>query len=137
LIVARAGVDTGLEERAGNLLEREKTVPVRPIIDECSFQAGLDAGNDRFINVAFFLFFAGRFNVQVNELLTIDNGDTEFFGLCRVKEHAFHDLGSHALARGRGLVTGSNKLVVGGMLEGLSGKATNRGISPTRLLVGP
>jgi hypothetical protein len=80
-------------------------VPFGAVIDKRRFQAGLDAGNDRFINVALFLFLGGRFNVQINEFLTVDNGDTQFLGLCRVKKHAFHNnLGSHALSRGNCLL---------------------------------
>jgi hypothetical protein len=99
-----AGFDAGLEEGAGDFLEGQKAVPLRAVVDERRFQAGLDAGNDRFIDVAFFLFLGGRFNVQVNQFLTVDNGDTEFLGLCRVEQHAFHILGSRALSRGQGLV---------------------------------
>jgi hypothetical protein len=79
-------------------------VSFRSVVDKRRLEAGLDAGNDCFINVALFLFLVRRFDVQVNELLTVDNGNTEFLGLCGVKQHAFHDLGSRALSGGRGLV---------------------------------
>jgi hypothetical protein len=36
------------------------------------------------------LFLGGGLNVEINQFLTIDNGDTEFFRLCRIEEHAFH-----------------------------------------------
>ena len=48
------------------------------------------ARDDGFVDVAFTLFLGGRFNVEIDEFLTIDNGDTEFFRLCRIEEHAFH-----------------------------------------------
>jgi hypothetical protein len=130
-------VYAGLEKGAGDFLEGQKAVPFRSVIDKRRFQAGFHAGNDRFINVALFLLLVGRFNVQVNELLTIDNGNAEFLGLCCVKEHAFHRFGLPRAFTGAEPCSGSNRSVVGGTPERLSGKATNRGISPTRLLVGP
>ena len=85
-----ADVDAGLEIGAGDFLERKKTVALGAVVDERGFEAGLDAGDDALVDVAFALFFRGRFNVEVNQFLTIDNGDTEFFGLCRIKQHALH-----------------------------------------------
>ena len=65
-------------------------MPLCAIIDKSGFEAWFDTGNDCFVNIAFFLFFRGRFDVEINELLTIDDRDTQFFGLCRVKQHSFH-----------------------------------------------
>jgi hypothetical protein len=90
LIVARLDFDARLEEGAGDFLEGQKAVPFGAVVDKSGFQAGLDAGNDRLVNVALFLFLGGRLNVQVNQFLTVDNGNTEFLGLCCVKQHAFH-----------------------------------------------
>ena len=84
-------LDARLEIGAGNLLEGQKTMPVGPVIDEAGFKTGFNAGDDTLVDVALALFLGGRFNVEVNKFLTIDNGDTEFFGLCRIEEHAFHD----------------------------------------------
>jgi hypothetical protein len=109
---ARLRFDTRLEEGAGNFLEGQEAVSFRSVIDKRRFETGLDAGNDCFINVALFLFLVCRFDVQVNELLTVDNGNTEFLGLCCIKQHAFHDLGSRALSRGQGPCAGMNGLVV-------------------------
>ena len=55
------------------------------IFDEAGFEAGLDAGDDGFVDVALALLFTGGFNVEVNEFLTIDNGDAEFFRLRRIE----------------------------------------------------
>ena len=65
-------------------------MPFRAVIDKRGFKAGLYASDYRLVYVALFLFLGGRFNVEINEFLTIDNGDTEFFRLCRIEEHAFH-----------------------------------------------
>ena len=69
---------------------------VRAVVDEAGFETGFDAGDDGLVDVALALFLGGRFNVQVNQFLTIDNGDTEFFGLCRIEKHAFHCFGAPA-----------------------------------------
>jgi 23S rRNA pseudouridine955/2504/2580 synthase len=41
--------------------------------------------------------FAGGFDVEVNQFLTIDDGDAQLFGLRRIEQHAFH-VCSRALA---------------------------------------
>jgi len=63
---------------------------ISTVINEAGFEGRLDAGNDTLVDVAFTLFLGSGFNVEINEFLTIDNGDTKFFRLCRIKEHAFH-----------------------------------------------
>ena len=97
------------------------------IVNESGFETGLDAGNHRLVDIAFLLFLGGRFNVEVNEFLTINNGDTEFFGLCRVKEHAFHLWAPARDERTRGApCAGSDRLVGRWMLHGLPDRATKR-----------
>ena len=73
------------EAGARDFLEWQKAVAISAVIDKGSLEAGLDASDDAFVDVAFALFLAGGFNVQVYKFLTIDNGDTEFLGLCRIK----------------------------------------------------
>ena len=82
---AGTGVRAGLKIAAGNFLEGQKPVPVSAVIDKSRFQRRFDTGDDPLVNVAFALFLGGRFNVEVYEFLSIDNGDTEFFGLCRIE----------------------------------------------------
>ncbi len=91
-----AWLNARLEVAAGDFLERQETVSFRAVVDEAGFERRFDAGDDTLVNVAFTLFLGGGFNVEVNEFLTIDNGDTEFFRLCRIEEHAFHFWGSSA-----------------------------------------
>ena len=50
---------------AGYLLEWEKAVPVRAIVDKGRLETGLDPGYAAFIHVCFFLLPAGRLNIQV------------------------------------------------------------------------
>jgi hypothetical protein len=102
-MVARLASTPGWKIGAGDFLEGKKAVSFRTVVDKRGLEAGLDAGDDGFVDIALFLFLGGRFNVQVNEFLTINNGNTEFLGLCRVKKHAFHEMGSRALSRGSAL----------------------------------
>src|SRR5258708_999203 len=81
----KPGVDVGRD-----FLEGKKSVPLGAVVHERGFEAGLDPGDDTLVDVAFSLFFCGRFYVEVYEFLAFDNSDTEFLGLCRVKEHALH-----------------------------------------------
>ena len=76
---------------------------VGAVIDKRSFETGLDAGNDTLVDVALALFLGGRFNVEVNQFLSIDNGDAEFFGLRRIEKHALH---CFVLPRARGQTMG-------------------------------
>ena len=55
------------------------------VIDERCFEAGLDAGDDGFVDVAFLLFLVGRLDVEVYQFLTINNRDAEFLSLRRIK----------------------------------------------------
>ena len=69
------------EIRTRYFLKRQKAVAVGSVIDETRFQRRLDAGNDTFVDIAFTLFFAQRFDVQVQKVLAIDNGNAQLFGL--------------------------------------------------------
>ena len=75
---------------ARDFLEGEKAVPFCAVIDKGRFEAGLDAGDYGLVDVALALFLGGRFDVEVNEFLAIDDRDAEFFGLRRIEQHAFH-----------------------------------------------
>ena len=52
----RSDVDTVLEVTAGDFLERQEPVPLLTVVDERGFEAGLDAGDDAFVDVALALF---------------------------------------------------------------------------------
>ncbi len=74
-----------MEKSAGNFLERQEAVAIGTLIDEAGFERRFDAGNDTLVDVALALFLGGGLNVEINQFLTIDNGDTEFFRLCRIE----------------------------------------------------
>ncbi|MPM97689.1 hypothetical protein SDC9_144866 [bioreactor metagenome] len=98
-----------LEIGAGDFLERQEAVAIGTVIDEAGFERRFDPGDDTLVDVAFALFLGGGFNVEIDQFLTIDNGDTEFFRLCRIEEHAFHCFRApaHSSARQRNALAGS------------------------------
>jgi hypothetical protein len=49
-------VDVGLEVAARDFLEGQEPVPLLAVVDEGGFEAGLDAGDDAFVDVALALF---------------------------------------------------------------------------------
>ena len=108
-----AGIDAGLEVGAGDFLERQEAVAFGAVIDEGGFEAGLDAGDDCLVDVALALFLGGRFDVEVDQLLTIDDRDAEFLGLRRIEQHAFH-VCSRAFWQGTTIVTKRPPISVGG-----------------------
>ena len=73
------------------------------VFDEAGFEAGLDAGDDGLVDVALALFLAGGFDVEVDQFLTVDDGDAEFFRLRRIEQHAFHGLDPRRKLRGKRL----------------------------------
>ena len=60
-------------------------MPLLAVIDESCLEAGLDAGDDAFVNVALTLFPCCRFDVEVDELLAFYDGDAQFFLLRRIE----------------------------------------------------
>jgi hypothetical protein len=85
-----AHVDAFLEEGAGYFLERQEAVALFAVVDEAGFQRGFDAGDDTLVDVALALFAPGSLDVDIDQFLTVDNGDAQFFLLRRVEQHAFH-----------------------------------------------
>ena len=71
------------------------------VVDKSGFETGLNARDDGFVDVAFTLFLGGRFNVEIDQFLTVDNGNAEFLGLRRIEEHALHSSFSPARHTGR------------------------------------
>ena len=80
--VSRARIQDALTDGQDLIVQVEK--------DERGFEAGLDPGDDGFVDVALALLPCGRFDVEVDQLLAFYDGDAQFFLLGRVKQHAFH-----------------------------------------------
>ena len=74
-----------------NFLEWQKSMSVLAIVYKASLKARLDAGNDTFVNIAFALFATGSFDIEIDELLPIHDGNAQFFLVRRVKQHALHE----------------------------------------------
>ena len=91
------GIDAIGKELLADFLERQEAVAIGAIFDEGRFEAGFYPGDDPLVDVALALFLAGGFDVEVDQLLTIDDGDANFFLLRRVKQHALHWVCSPAL----------------------------------------
>jgi hypothetical protein len=94
-----------------DFLERKEAVAVGAVVDETSFQAWLDAGNDRLVDVALALLLARRLDVEVDQLLAVDDRHAQLLGLRGVEQHAFHRLFPGAGLRGarRGAAGGASK----------------------------
>src|SRR6185436_2922531 len=91
-----AYVDAFLEIAAGDFLEGQEPVPLLAVVDESGEEAGLDPGDDSFIDVALALFPRGGLNIEVDELLPVDARDPQLFLLGRIEQHALHLLFSCA-----------------------------------------
>ena len=63
-----------------------------PVIDEARFERRLDARDHTLVDIALALFLRCGFDVEVDQLLAVDDGDTELFSLRGVEQHAFHVL---------------------------------------------
>ena len=85
-----------IEVGPADFLERKKTMTVRPIIYEGGFEAWFDAGDNTLVNITFALFSTSCFDIEVEEFLSIDDCNAQFFCLRCVKQHALHFLFSRA-----------------------------------------
>ncbi len=61
------------------------------VADKTCLKAGFDAGDDPFVDIAFSLLASGGFNVEVDEFLTVDNGNAQLFLVRCIEQHAFHE----------------------------------------------
>ena len=60
------------------------------VVDEASFKRGLDPSDDGAVDITLALLASDLLDVDVQQLLTLDDGDAKLFGLRRIKQHAFH-----------------------------------------------
>ena len=86
---------------AGNFLEGQETVTVFAIVDEAGFQRGLDTGDDALVDIALATLASSGLDVNVDQSLTIDDGNPQFFRMGCVEQHAFHAM--TPCTRGRGV----------------------------------
>ena len=75
---------------AGDFLERQEAVALGAEVDEGSLEAGFDASNAALVDVGLLLLASARLDIEVEQALAIDQGNTQLFGLSRVDQHSFH-----------------------------------------------
>ena len=80
-------------------------MPLLAIVDETGFQAGLDAGDHAFVDIALAGLAARRLDVDVDQLLAVDDGDAQLFRVRRIEQHAFHPI---PFSRASGVVRGAS-----------------------------
>jgi len=56
-------------------LNGQEAVALGAVVDEGRFEAGLDAGDDRLVDVALAFFFCGRFDIEIDQFLTVHDCD--------------------------------------------------------------
>ena len=98
-------VDAFAEIGAGDFLERQETVAVFAVIDETGLERRLDARDDRLVDIALALFAPLDLVFEIEQFLSVDDGQPAFFRLRRVDEHAFH-VHSFFTPRGQGPTRG-------------------------------
>ena len=64
---------------AGDFFEGEETMTLGAVIDKRGFKARFNAGDFAFVDVRFFLFVPGAFDIQVVQALPINKGDAQLF----------------------------------------------------------
>ena len=61
------------------------------VVHKAGLERRLNAGDHRFVNVAFALFAPFDFDFVVEQFLPVNNGQAALFGLRGVNQHAFHE----------------------------------------------
>src|SRR6185436_8543496 len=90
VVALRIAAGATLQVLARDFLEWQEAVALGAVIDEARFEAGLDAGDDGFVDVALALLLACGFDVEVDQFLAVDNGHPKLLRLGGVEQHAFH-----------------------------------------------
>ncbi len=80
-----ANINTFFEVRTGNFFKREKTVAFFAVIDETCFQRRFNTGDYAFVDIGLSLLTFGRLDININELLTFNNSDTQLLSMRGVK----------------------------------------------------
>ena len=80
------------EVLARDFLERQEAVAVGAVVDEARFEARLDAGDDRLVDVALALLLARGLDVEIDQLLAVDDRHPELLRLGGVEQHALHSV---------------------------------------------
>src|SRR5262249_4589872 len=76
-----------------DLIERQECIAIAADVDERRLQCGVNPVNDSFVDVAFEMLAAERFDLKSFENSIVKNRDPAFLGMGHVDEH---DLGHEA-----------------------------------------
>ena len=60
------------------------------IVYKAGLKAWLHTGHHGFVNIALARLTSGAFNINIDQLLTVDNRNPELFGMGCVKQHSLH-----------------------------------------------
>jgi hypothetical protein len=60
------------------------------VIDETGLEGRFYPGNLAFVDIRFFLFSGGQLDTEIEELLSINQSDSQLFLLSCIDEHSFH-----------------------------------------------
>ena len=89
--VAVARLATVLEIFFRDFLQRQEAMALGAVVDEARFETRLDARDATFIDVGFFLFLGGYFDIEVVDSLSINQCNSQLFFLSCVDEHSLHE----------------------------------------------
>ena len=62
----------------------------RAKVDKGCLEAGFNPGDGSLVDIGFFLDAGAVFDIEVVQALTVDEGNTQLFGLRGVDKHSFH-----------------------------------------------
>ncbi len=85
-----AHVDAFLEVGPRDFLEGQEAVALFAVVDEARFETRLDARDHALVDVRLARFAPSRFDVDVDELLTVDDAHARFFRMRGVEKHSLH-----------------------------------------------
>ena len=83
-------VDAALEVIAGDFLQRQEAVAVAAVFDEGRLQRRFQPGDAALVDVGLLLFPGRLFDVDVVQVLAVDDGHAQLFGLRGIDQHSLH-----------------------------------------------
>ena len=60
------------------------------VVHKAGLKAGLYSSNNSLVDIALALLAPGGFDIEVDQSLTVDDGNTQLFRVRGVKQHSFH-----------------------------------------------
>ena len=79
--IGRTNVDAFLEVLTRDFLKGQETVAFFTVVHEASFQTRFNTRDDALVDIRLALFTAGRFDIDIDQLLAVNDADARFFGV--------------------------------------------------------